>query len=207
MTYVLSRTFSHSQGRLWTEPLQSQRTEQDWMLLHVDFGAVGTNVPFSMSEFSILLHGQTSCLSVKTIVVTDKQIPHLHELADLHSSSKQRPDMSILTMDMKRIIMCIEVQSSPMLETERKATLLAKDLIRLLRCRDESFQGISVFCFPNSQSKRCIIGIKAVWRDFYIRTTLIRYTTVELGIQKLKKMKCGAVISNGVSSHSTEHKF
>ncbi len=60
MMYVLSRTFSHSQGRLWTEPLQSQRTEQDWMLLHVAFGAVDTNVPFSMSESLILLHDQTS---------------------------------------------------------------------------------------------------------------------------------------------------
>ncbi len=118
-------------------------------------------------------------------VLTNREVKLLQYLPHLYASSKQRPGVVLYTKDKKKLILSIEVQSSQMKEAERKATLGAKDLIRFLRFEDPSFTGLSVFCFPNCQGKQCIVEIKAVWKDFYIYTTLTRYHNIAEGIKRL----------------------
>ncbi len=120
------------------------------------------------------------------ILRTDCQVSHMHELSPLYTSTNERPDVVIYSCDETTVITIIEVNSSPMVETERKATLVAKDLLRLLRCADSSISSVSVFCFPKCEVKQCIIEIKVEWKYFRIFTKLTRFPKLKEGLDRLK---------------------
>ena len=76
---------------------------------------------------------KTSNASKKWVVICDSLIP-LPSLADIIASPKSKPDILICNKDNECEIALIgEVQSSPMIWTEKKAILGATDLFRGLR--------------------------------------------------------------------------
>ncbi len=127
-------------------------------------------------------------LSLDTIpqVVTNCEMEFIKNLPHLYASTTQRPDVIVYSHDKTRVATFIEVQSSPMVQTERKATLVAKDLLRALRCADPSLTKLSVFCFPKCRIKQCIIEIEVHWQSFHIVTKLTRFQEIKDGVNRLK---------------------
>ena len=72
------------------------------------------------------------------VVESNMQIEGMGLLSDLCSKSNQRPDIIVYTSASKtKVVMFAEVRSSPMVYMERKATIGAANLLRLLRCTDD----------------------------------------------------------------------
>ncbi len=129
------------------------------------------------------------CLQLKLPVEirTDQAIPNLRRIAaDLFSSSRHQPDVVVYTPQMKKLVVVIEVQSSPMSQTEVKTILGAIDALRMLRYNDPSQSEISVFCFPKLEVKQCIIKIQVKWNNYRFNTRIWRYRSIEDGISALK---------------------
>ncbi len=114
---------------------------------------------------------------------TNRGIKFINHLPHVYASATQRPDVIVLSGN--KVITFIEVQSSPMLHTERKAILVAKDFLRSLRNADPSITTISVFCFPNCSIKQCIIEIRLRWENLHIYTHLERFCDIRTGLDRL----------------------
>ncbi len=71
--------------------------------------------------------------------------------------------------------------------TERKATLVAKDFLRL-RYSNPSLNIVSVFCFPKCETKQCIIEIRVQWENFVIYTHLERFQDFKQSLERLKSV-------------------
>ena len=91
-------------------------------------------------------------------------------------------------MKVTKVGFIAEVQSSPMLWTERKATFGAADMLRVLRCRDHSINEIITFEFPNTQSKQCLVEIQVKWNNFCFETRTVRYRNIQKGLKRLQEI-------------------
>ncbi len=117
-------------------------------------------------------------------IETNREIKFVKLLPHMYASATQRPDVVVLSGNDK-VITFIEVQSSPMLNTERKAILVAKDFLRVLRSVDPSITTVSVFCFPKCGTKQCIIEIRVRWENLHIYTHLKRFRDIQTGLDRL----------------------
>ena len=127
-----------------------------------------------------------SQLELLVEIRTARAIPNLSRLANLFSSSRHQPDVVVYTPNMKKLVVVIEVQSSPMSETEAKTILGAIDALRMLRYSDPSQSEISVFCFPKLKVQQCIIKIQVKWNNYRFNTHIWRYRSIKDGISALK---------------------
>ncbi len=128
-------------------------------------------------------------LGVEFEALTACQVPHLKELANLYSNSTQKPDVALYTNGKKKVVVTIEVQSSPIMkETECKTVLGATDLLRMLRCSQPSLRELSSFCFPNAQSVQCIIEVRVVWQNLVVEFHITRFKTIIDGVERLKEV-------------------
>ncbi len=125
-------------------------------------------------------------LNAVPILSTNRQMPYMADLPHVCASTNERSDVVIYSHDKSTVITVIEVNSSLMIHTERKATLVAKDLLRLLRYADPSLSTLSVFCFPKCKVLHCIVEIKVEWKYFCIFTTLKRFPNLKKGLGRLK---------------------
>ncbi len=123
----------------------------------------------------------------KCYLTTDNEIEHMTKLEPLHTSSKQRCDMVVYADETKRkVILTVEVGSSPMLWTERKAIYGAADLLRFMRFSQSSINEVTTFCFPNNTNgPSCIIEIRVEWKDFKFEVYLKRYEVICEGVKRL----------------------
>ncbi len=110
----------------------------------------------------------------------------MKDFKPLSVSSKQRCDVVVYTDEKhQKVILTVEVRSSRMLWTERKATYGATDLLRLLRFSQSSINEVTTFCFPNNDEPSCIIEIKVEWKNFMFETYLKRYKVISEGVERL----------------------
>ena len=64
------------------------------------------------------------------------------------------------------MLLTVEVKSSPMLWTERKAILGAANMVHLLCNISDSVQKFTSFAFPNIDDSHCIAEIQVTWENF-----------------------------------------
>ena len=80
--------------------------------------------------------------------VPDTELAQLSKLPGLTSKSKQITDVNIFNKEKTCIKTLLEVNSSPLVETVRKAVLGAADIIRFVRCGDSSISEFTAFVLP-----------------------------------------------------------
>lgn len=66
----------------------------------------------------------------------------------------------------QNVLLMVEVKSSPMLWTERKAILGVANMVRRLRNTSDSVQKFTSFAFPNINDCHCIAEIQVTWLNF-----------------------------------------
>ena len=124
-------------------------------------------------------------------------LPDSDNQADIVSSNLKLPDIQIVKKsNFKEISQVAEIQSSPMLWTERKSVLVATDLFRNLRENTE-LDYVEVFALPNLTNKQCITSIKVSIKSLKFLVTLKRFPEIKQGIEYMKsqiKLKCSQVL-------------
>ena len=85
---------------------------------------------------------------VKINTRRNREVNLTSELPPLVVSLHERADVLVYNEDSSKLLLLIEVNSSPMIFTERKAVLGAADMIRFLRNSDKRFSEFTSFVFP-----------------------------------------------------------
>ena len=125
-------------------------------------------------------------LGLSFYVEANCEVKGMRDLPQLCSNSIERSDIIVYTdSGKKHIVLTGEIKSSPMLWTERKASIGAANLLRLLRSSNSNINSITTFAFPNMQSNECIIKIEMTWHDYKFKSKLTRYTTIPEGIDSI----------------------
>lgn len=93
---------------------------------------------------------------VKVKTRRNREVKLTSELPPLVISTHERADVLVYNEDGSKVALLIEVNSSPMLFTERKAVLGAADMIRFHRISSIMFSGFTSFVFPKIGSRQCV---------------------------------------------------
>ena len=80
--------------------------------------------------------------------------------------------MTVYNANKAKVLLQIEVQSSPMREAVFKAIYGAANLLRLFRNSSTNCKEFIVFAIPKYQEKKCAVKIRVVWKDFLFSCTL-----------------------------------
>ena len=124
-------------------------------------------------------------------------------------SISQRPNIIVYEDSKEEKVICTaEVRSSPMVVSERKATIGAAYLLRLLRYTDQDIKTITTFALPNMEEKQCVVQITLEWRDFRFVSNVKRH----LNMPRNKMHYSGSMSTtsstslgrNGRRSHGTD---
>ena len=111
-------------------------------------------------------------------VVVDSQVPGQTYLHPIETSSDKRPDVTVYDSSCQKVVLLVEVQSSPMREVVNKSIQGAADLLRLLCCKDVDFDQFSVFALPKCGVRRCAVKITVTWKDRHFNYELKLLTIV-----------------------------
>jgi hypothetical protein len=138
---------------------------------------------------------QALCDTVNTLFVVeaDEEIKGVKEFPILSASTRERADIVVYADESKKkVLLTLEIRSSPMLWAERKATLGAANLLRLLRCSTEDtipIQKMTTFALPTMDLKQCIVEIQVTWTtNLKFLTKLTRHTDLMVGIEKIREI-------------------
>lgn len=94
-------------------------------------------------------------------VEANREVNKMRDVPQLCSNSVEGSDIILYTNSEKEaIVLTGEIKSSPMLFAERKASIGAANLLRLLCSSNSSIKSITTFRFPNMESKECIVKIE-----------------------------------------------
>ena len=74
----------------------------------------------------------------------------------------------------KKLLLLIEVQSSSMVYSERKAVIGAANVLRFLRNSDSSFEEFNSFVFPKKGEKQSVMKVTVTWMNFHFQYNLKR---------------------------------
>ena len=111
------------------------------------------------------------CDSIKKEWLANCEVPELKNFHPMASSVKQRPDTAVYFKE--EVGFSCDIYSSPVLWTERKATIGEADLLRLQRWKGYTdINSITTFTFPNMQSTSFLTEITVTWKDFKFLTKL-----------------------------------
>ena len=89
--------------------------------------------------------------SVKVNTRRNREVQLTSKLPPLVTSTHERADVLVYNKEDTKVVLLVEVNSSPMLYTERKAVLGAADMLRLLRHTDKNFSVFTSFVFPKKE--------------------------------------------------------
>ena len=115
------------------------------------------------------------------------EVEGMRYLPSLSSHPISRPDVVVFTSQKKGVALTAEVQSSPLLFTERKAVLAAADFLRLLRCTSDCTK-VTTFALPNMQSQQCVVEIEISWEKFKFVSNLKRYIDSQDGVRRIQEV-------------------
>ena len=120
----------------------------------------------------------------------DSQVMGISWLSDIFSSTRERVDIAIYNEvgTRHRLVLGIEVQSSQMIFTLRKATYFAANAVRLLRYEDPAFDQFTVFAIPSIDASSCIVKVNVQWKDLVFFVTLTCYQDAQDGIDEIRKV-------------------
>ena len=83
----------------------------------------------------------------------DKSVQGMSALPVLETASLKRADVNVYDKNRTKLVLQIEVHSSPIRDTVCKAIYGAADLLRLLRYTDENIESITV---PKMEDCACV---------------------------------------------------
>ena len=127
-----------------------------------------------------------NCVNPNFAVYGDVEIPRCKFLLGLVSSSHERSDIVVYANESQnKVVVTAEVQSSPMVYTERKATIAAANLLRLPCCTNISITTVTTFALPNMHENQCIVEIEVTWMKLKFYSKLKRYYN---GIERIKQV-------------------
>ena len=90
-------------------------------------------------------------------------------LPSLQTSSLQRADVNVYNQEQTKLLLQVEIHSSPMGQTMNKAIRGAADLLRFLRNTDKGFNAMTVFVFPKTKHAVCVGKITVRWEHLRFR--------------------------------------
>ena len=120
------------------------------------------------------------------VVVHNKEVPGARDLFPTEYSSICRSDVTVYNANKAKVLLQIEVQSSPMREAVFKAIYGAANLLRLFRNSSTNCKEFIVFAIPKYQEKKCAVKIRVVWKDFHFSCTLEILLTVKDALREMK---------------------
>ena len=120
------------------------------------------------------------------VVVHNKEVPGARDLFPTEYSSIYRSDVTVYNANKAKVLLQIEVQSSPMREAVFKAIYGAANLLRLFRNSSTNCKEFIVFAIPKYQEKKCAVKIRVVWKDFHFSCTLEILLTVKDALREMK---------------------
>ncbi|XP_019853168.1 PREDICTED: uncharacterized protein LOC109582718 [Amphimedon queenslandica] len=116
----------------------------------------------------------------------DKAILKVNELPTLLSNTLERPDIVLYSHNHKKLITTFEVLSSPIMEfTIYKSIIGVANVIRLLKCRNKSFNYFTCFTLPSIQSAGVIVKVSVEWKDLKFWVSLTCYEDIEEGLKAI----------------------
>lgn len=133
---------------------------------------------------------------VKVNTRRNREVKLTSELPPLVTSTHQRADILVYNKDDTKVVLLIEVHSSPMLYTERKAVLGAADMLRFLRNSDKNFSEFTSFVFPKKECPQCVIKITVKWHKLRFVYSLQRLQGIQdalAAVQDVLKFQISAV--------------
>ena len=123
------------------------------------------------------------------VVDADMEVFGMKDLPDLCTTPKERQDIVVYADWSKtKIVFTAEVLSSPMLWTERKVIIGAANILRLLRCNQDTIHEITTFGLPNMERKQCIVEIHVTWTNFKFLSKITRHTVIGRGISRMREV-------------------
>ena len=140
-------------------------------------------------------------VDVNLQVVKNKEVEHLKFLPSLSWSVKQQPDITVFMEGngvLRKIVYWVEVRSSPMIFSLRKATLGATDVLRLLHSIDENCTLFTAFAIPNCTEPHAIV----MWSSFKFETTNTIYENL---IKEYRKWRQSCVCKWNFYLNSYHH--
>ena len=111
---------------------------------------------------------------VKVNTRRNREVQLTSKLPPLVTSTHERADVLVYNKEDTKVVLLVEVNSSPMLYTERKAVLGAADMLRLLRHTDKNFSVFTSFVFPKKECPQCVIKVTVKWQNLRFRYALQR---------------------------------
>ena len=136
---------------------------------------------------------EAACNKMKFYIENDKEVMNLKglkasSLSSLVASSHERPDVIVYDERHKKLLLVIEVQSSPMVFSERKAVVGAANALRFLRNSDNTFDEFNAFVFPKKGERQSVMKVTVTWKNFYFRYFLKRLPTLEVAVKEIKSV-------------------
>ena len=113
------------------------------------------------------------------------EIVGLRNFSALCSTSILRVDILVYFKEL--LVLFVEIQSSPMVFTERKAAIVGANVLRSIRAKNTDITEVSAFALPNTQGDAgaCILKVQVEWAQFHFMTTLTRFKNIEDGVVAL----------------------
>ena len=117
----------------------------------------------------------------------DCEVEGISFLPDIFASTRERVDVAIYKqiLTISYLLLACEVQSSPMIETVRKATYFAANIIRLLKFQNSTCNEFTVFALL---SAICIVKINVHWNKLVFHVTLTCYDNIQRGVEHIKEV-------------------
>ena len=107
-------------------------------------------------------------LNMSVHVEMDSGVPGLSKLPSLITSSHKRADVNVYSSSAKtKLLLQVEVQSSPLRQAVTKAIHGAADMVRLLRHSDTYIASFTVFAFPKIGCAGCVAKITVTWLSLH----------------------------------------
>ena len=116
----------------------------------------------------------------------DRCVPGMSALPVLETASVKRADVNVYDSNRTKLVLQIEVHSSPMRDTVCKAIYGAVDILRLLRYTDENFKSVTVLAFPKMEEPACVGKITVDYESLHFTYKLKWLTDVSTMWDKIR---------------------
>ena len=123
---------------------------------------------------------------VKVNTRRNREVQLTSKLPPLVTSTHERADVLVYNKEDTKVVLLVEVNSSPMLYTERKAVLGAADMLRLLRHTDKNFSVFTSFVFPKKECPQCVIKVTVKWQQLRFRYALQRLQDIQQAVGEVQ---------------------
>ena len=136
---------------------------------------------------------EAACNNRKFYIENDKEVMNVKglktsSLSSLVASSHEGADVIVYGEWHKKLLLLIEVQSSSIVFSERKAVLGAANPLHFLRNSDNNFDEFNSFVFPKKGERQSVMKVTVTWKNFHFQYFLKRLPTLDVAVNKIKSV-------------------